>query len=203
MITRKEYMDGSPWLHHAYHLEVAQEAGLLETLSPEILKQGAWNINADMRAHFNSLPLADFDRWGALHQGRIHRELSKRGDGYSLSAGATIGKAILRHKLKDTTPEAWWYADTIRWQECDVSEHDEMLGCLPPISRECAGFLVGEISTHRETGTQFPTALYQGYMVKRWGSEKAQAFKSSRAISISQFKGQMHLRWPQVENLLA
>ena len=185
MITRKEYMEDSSTLHHLYWLEVAQEAGL--PISPALLDACRKNITKDLRDHFNSTPLAAWDALGLSYQPQLNTALKKRGDGWSLSAGACAGKAMARHLLEKEGLTAWWYGDTIAWAETASELFYEMLGCLPPEVMEHGGFLVGEASDHVANGTEYPEATFSAFM--KIGDK---FYKASRPLTRYQFSQQIH-----------
>lgn len=97
MIPREQYMADAT-LHHAYYLEIAEEAGLQSIDLPFSLSRvRAALANGD--EHLNTLPLQSWDAKVPPIRSRIAPALKRRGDvnGPTLGAGVCVLKALAKH----------------------------------------------------------------------------------------------------------
>ena len=92
-ITRRQYLEHSAELHHAYFLQFAG-AGYRSALSG---KFGPEELLASTDPNFNDIPLARWDDAARQLYPRVdHSRIVAAGDFYSLSMGVCIAKAMAR-----------------------------------------------------------------------------------------------------------
>ena len=98
MITRKEYMQNSKKLFHAYYLEIAKEAGI-DYSESDLLPRVKEALKAGDE-HLNTIPLSIWDANGMYTQRTINTAMKKRGDFWSLAGSVCVHKTAAKEAAK-------------------------------------------------------------------------------------------------------